>query len=144
MLVSCNMFLLSTFLCHFYMLFVLVTQGEISFFKKICQDSHRTSTVFEENILSYYNFDDDVIFGDKIKDGLTMDQINRLPTKEIESPPINGDDNRCPICLENLIIIHRKVCTIPYCKHEFHEKCIKDWLELHDTCPKCRCSMRYY
>ena len=144
MLLSCSIFLLATFSCHFFMLFVLVTQGEIMFFKRICQDSNRTSTIFEENILSYYNLEDDNVFSDIIKDGLTMDQINRLPIKDIQDIPANAEENRCPICLENLILINRRVCSIPYCLHEFHEKCIKDWFGLHDTCPKCRCSMKYY
>ena len=42
----------------------------------------------------------------------------------------------CAICLGN--ILERDKTLKLNCKHIFHDKCVKPWLEKHDTCPKCR------
>lgn len=44
-------------------------------------------------------------------------------------------DIDCSICLEQNEI---KSVTMPLCGHIFHEKCIKDWLEIKNNCPICR------
>jgi hypothetical protein len=48
---------------------------------------------------------------------------------------VNEDrDNECSICLESSINKFMKL----NCDHLFHEKCIKKWIENHNSCPICR------
>ena len=60
--------------------------------------------------------------------------VARIPMENIEDG-IN-EEKLCSICCENLIngkkIIHTS------CEHEFHDKCLKEWLKNKDTCPNCR------
>jgi hypothetical protein len=42
--------------------------------------------------------------------------------------------NECSICFED-IIDDRKVLP---CKHEYHQKCIKEWFNYKRNCPFCR------
>jgi len=41
----------------------------------------------------------------------------------------------CSICLETQ---KEKELTILRCKHTFHQKCMRKWLENNRTCPMCR------
>jgi hypothetical protein len=42
--------------------------------------------------------------------------------------------NECSICLE---INYNKI-TKTDCEHEFHEKCLLEWMKISKTCPICR------
>ena len=42
---------------------------------------------------------------------------------------------RCPVCLEEFCIHHRVAQT--KCKHLFHRKCLRRWLEMKQSCPLC-------
>jgi len=42
-------------------------------------------------------------------------------------------EGKCAICLEDF-----KVCVSMPCLHAFHSKCIRDWLEISNSCPLCR------
>ena len=46
----------------------------------------------------------------------------------------------CPICLEEF----RLQALVPdlACKHIFHEACLLEWYEQHDTCPICRSRLK--
>lgn len=47
------------------------------------------------------------------------------------------NQNNCSICLEGYAL--KDVYITLYCKHNFHEKCIKKWLCENSTkCPSCR------
>ena len=43
--------------------------------------------------------------------------------------------DRCPVCLEPFHINNRIAQT--KCKHLFHRKCLRQWLEMKTTCPLC-------
>lgn len=45
----------------------------------------------------------------------------------------------CSICLEEQVI--NENWTKLHCTHDFHKKCIKNWLEINNICPVCRCSI---
>lgn len=49
---------------------------------------------------------------------------------------IEDSINQCSICLENFLKKEKKI--IVKCSHEFHKKCIKEWLNNNNTCPLCR------
>ena len=53
--------------------------------------------------------------------------------------PINIEDikeNECSICLEEY---NRDKDIIKLnCNHEYHRKCIKEWLKINKNCPQCR------
>ncbi|NWZ17711.1 RN115 ligase, partial [Agelaius phoeniceus] len=46
----------------------------------------------------------------------------------------------CPVCKEDYALAEQ-VRQLP-CNHVFHSSCIVPWLELHDTCPVCRKSLK--
>lgn len=75
------------------------------------------------------------------KDGhppATKASIEAMPSVEISEE----EDSECVICLEDWEIVDdKRVAKEMPCKHKFHEKCIKKWLELHGSCPVCRYSM---
>ena len=53
-----------------------------------------------------------------------MSNVKKVRNNEIE----------CSICLENG---SNKFLQLN-CDHLFHEKCIKSWIEQHNSCPICR------
>lgn len=40
----------------------------------------------------------------------------------------------CPICREDI----RELIYVTICAHQFHPKCISNWLNRNNTCPICR------
>lgn len=53
------------------------------------------------------------------------------------SSELEGED--CPICLSPFTS-NEPIFQI-YCKHIFHEVCIKKWIKVNTTCPNCRYSL---
>ncbi|XP_047340296.1 putative RING-H2 finger protein ATL21A [Impatiens glandulifera] len=53
------------------------------------------------------------------------------------SPGLNN--KTCPICLSEFLA-KETVRFIPDCTHNFHSKCIDEWLHLNPSCPVCRTS----
>ncbi len=45
-----------------------------------------------------------------------------------------NEETSCSICIEHL----DETTKILTCSHQFHEKCINEWLEENSTCPLCR------
>ena len=61
--------------------------------------------------------------------------LNRvMETTEVK---IDGQDDACPICMEDLgsgeALVHH-----PVCHHKFHTECLGAWLMRNPTCPVCR------
>ncbi|KAL0371841.1 UNVERIFIED_CONTAM: putative E3 ubiquitin-protein ligase RHB1A [Sesamum calycinum] len=50
-------------------------------------------------------------------------------------PPLQDEDDTCPICLEEYDAENPKLIT--KCDHHFHLACILEWMERSDTCPVC-------
>lgn len=50
--------------------------------------------------------------------------------------PPQFEDPDCSICQSDLK--GGTITDMLPCQHRFHGKCIKEWLEKHDTCPNCR------
>lgn len=48
----------------------------------------------------------------------------------------NKGTESCSICLENFVQNAKVNKTV--CNHIYHEKCIDNWLDKHETCPNCR------
>jgi len=81
-----------------------------------------------------------------------------LQTVEGGAPPASRDDvqnlkpepfqqcmrdknSQCSVCLTDFEI-GDEVIRHPHCSHIFHPSCIRNWLELHDSCPICRTPLR--
>ncbi|XP_041465687.1 E3 ubiquitin-protein ligase RNF115-like isoform X2 [Lytechinus variegatus] len=63
------------------------------------------------------------------------DDITRLEEITINNIHIEQSAD-CPVCME-AFKCDEKAKRLP-CSHFFHPKCIKTWLEMHNTCPVCR------
>lgn len=49
------------------------------------------------------------------------------------------NDEMCSICIDKIINEGReKVRRIDFCSHLFHAHCLKDWLQVNESCPNCK------
>lgn len=63
--------------------------------------------------------------------------IASLPTTKIKDPAILHENKKqCSICLEDFVKGDR-VKTMP-CWHDFHKKCLDQWLRTNGSCPICK------
>jgi len=65
-------------------------------------------------------------------------KINSLPIDTITQEEVD-DKVECAVCRDEYVL-EEEVKRLP-CKHVFHPKCVDPWLELHDSCPICRCNL---
>jgi len=66
------------------------------------------------------------------------EKVEKLPVVNIQAEDV-VDGMTCAVCKDEYIL-DEEVVKLP-CKHLFHDQCVKPWLELHDSCPVCRCSL---
>ena len=52
---------------------------------------------------------------------------------------IEDSIDQCSICLENFMKKDKKILL--NCSHEFHKKCLQEWLNKNNTCPLCRINL---
>ncbi|XP_053906900.1 E3 ubiquitin-protein ligase RNF115 [Cuculus canorus] len=67
------------------------------------------------------------------------EKISSLPTVTVTQEQVDTG-LECPVCKEEYTVAEQ-VRQLP-CNHFFHSNCIVPWLELHDTCPVCRKSLK--
>ncbi|OPJ85672.1 hypothetical protein AV530_009229 [Patagioenas fasciata monilis] len=67
------------------------------------------------------------------------EKISSLPTVPVTQEQVEAG-LECPVCKEDYAPAEQ-VRQLP-CNHLFHSSCIVPWLELHDTCPVCRKSLK--
>jgi len=65
-------------------------------------------------------------------------QIDSLPVVTITQKNID-DKIECAVCREEYTLVE-EVKKLP-CAHVFHPECVDPWLELHNSCPICRCNL---
>jgi len=67
----------------------------------------------------------------------TAEAMANLPKINVTKEML-GDNGKaeCSICMDEVHLGDE--VTQLYCKHWFHEQCVKAWLGEHDTCPHCR------
>lgn len=64
-----------------------------------------------------------------------LDNINCYIFNENEQ--VDSDEiMKCSICLENYVT--GEIISVLSCEHEFHKRCIEEWLNSHVDCPLCR------
>ncbi|CAN6477530.1 unnamed protein product [Victoria cruziana] len=70
-------------------------------------------------------------------DGMSKDELERLPCFHYESAGEKGSPIPCAVCLEGFERGDR--CRLlPLCKHIFHANCVDLWLHKTPFCPICR------
>ena len=76
-------------------------------------------------------------------DALMFDRLTRVFASAKQSAS-EGDDendeNLCIICVDEYEAGDELV-VLP-CIHRFHDDCIEEWLQQHDTCPICKIELR--
>jgi hypothetical protein len=68
--------------------------------------------------------------------GLSRNVIKNIPEKKHKPSGENREEEECSICATALTT----ECDVKdlKCRHDFHVKCISDWLSINSTCPLCR------
>lgn len=56
--------------------------------------------------------------------------------------PATSSDGHCVICISS--ISPGESILILECAHQFHEVCLRPWLNKNDTCPNCRAVTRMF
>lgn len=87
-----------------------------------------------ENLLNFLMMNDPNRYGNppaskKILESIKIDKLTD------NSSEIKNQSN-CLVCLEDFQV-EESVIKLD-CKHCFHDNCLKDWLNKHNTCPVCR------
>ncbi|KAJ3153668.1 hypothetical protein HDU86_005167 [Geranomyces michiganensis] len=77
--------------------------------------------------------------GDARPPGLSIEQIDALPSQEYEPGSIPDDEAQCTICLTEYEA-GENLRGAP-CAHWFHSICLRKWLKESKTCPICRSSV---
>ncbi|KAK9055538.1 hypothetical protein SSX86_026622 [Deinandra increscens subsp. villosa] len=72
----------------------------------------------------------------------TAMKISRYVKEEEDDDDMDADMT-CAICLEEYEV-DDMIGTLLECKHNYHEKCIKKWVNNHDLCPICRSIVFYF
>ena len=54
--------------------------------------------------------------------------------------PIDLNDGKCIICFDDLE--EKEIGRMINCEHIFHKECINQWLNVKQTCPCCRTSIK--
>jgi hypothetical protein len=121
--------------------------GLAQFFRNLgVRDVSNYGQLFNNEIFDYENETD--VFDQLSYEQLTAmcDEMgyHKVGIKNIDAiaPAIvrmkkNTDDDRCPICLEDM---HKAIYmrVIKECKHEYCGNCIEEWLKKNKNCPICK------
>ena len=77
------------------------------------------------------------------RQGISRDEYLKLKRVEFKKEDLGDNTNldTCSICLEDFVE-KQMVTQMPGCKHNFHESCVKGWLDYHSICPNCRSDLR--
>ena len=70
---------------------------------------------------------------DKVKYLESLRETPNLPIK-----PLIAMTEQCAICLSDENLFEGYMTN---CKHQFHEKCLQEWISVHNSCPMCRSSI---
>ena len=62
--------------------------------------------------------------------------LSNLPYRAFNATDLNELEENCPICREPTEIGDKWIRL--KCTHQFHEKCLYNWIERQRTCPMCR------
>jgi len=108
---------------------------------------HPQTKDFAINIINYlrqqWKADWDRFNGIRLREAFgDRDEEHKIEMKAVElkdnylTIKLSDISNMCPICYEP----HKsdEILIITNCKHVFHEKCLKPWLEKNNNCPMCR------
>jgi hypothetical protein len=66
-------------------------------------------------------------------------QIMRRLTTRTKHSQLEDEPTPCAICLDEFAL-EDQICTLP-CSHEFHSKCVQEWLIKTWNCPVCRSAL---
>ncbi|KAG9448714.1 hypothetical protein H6P81_008679 [Aristolochia fimbriata] len=73
----------------------------------------------------------------KPSDGISEDDLEKLPSFRFEGLPKGSSPIDCAVCLENFRS-GEQCRMLPLCKHSFHAQCVDSWLLKTPICPICR------
>ena len=153
-------FAVGTLLFLYLMLYVIayvMTSGRANCFKQRWQSKQARSKFKPKNRSTQRSGGAELVIPSSnsfIADVLTHNQQDTSIFPYISSiSELEDDDGSCPICLRsiyqpninrsNIIEITHEVALdnepcVTTCNHVMHYKCLREWLNLHQTCPICR------
>ena len=140
-----------------YVIAYVMTSGIAKCFKLCWQSKQANSKFKPKNRSTQRSGGAELVFPSSfsfIQDVLIHNQQDTSIFPYISSiSELEGDDGICPICLRsiyqpninrsNIIEITHEVALdnepcVTTCNHVMHYKCLREWLNLHQTCPICR------
>ena len=77
-----------------------------------------------------------------LREKLIKKQVDVTTTRQQPSSCCHEKQTECSICLEAYKPAETIACT-KACGHQFHSKCLRQWLLAHDQCPMCRTEVIY-
>lgn len=79
----------------------------------------------------------------RARQGLTPAELSKLEKVEFKKGELDAESNldTCSICLEEFVE-NQVLLQLPVCRHNFHENCVQEWLNLNSVCPYCRSDIR--
>ncbi|XP_047506095.1 E3 ubiquitin-protein ligase RNF126 [Pieris napi] len=69
---------------------------------------------------------------------MPRDILSAIPSEPVTEEQAAANMS-CSVCWDNFLL--GEMVSRLECEHIFHSSCINPWLELHATCPVCRCSL---
>ncbi|GMP68934.1 hypothetical protein CsSME_00028373 [Camellia sinensis var. sinensis] len=72
-----------------------------------------------------------------VSTGLSEDMISRCLTETLYSSDQDRGEGSCAICIEEYAN-EEEIGTMKNCGHEYHVRCIREWLLVKKVCPICK------
>ncbi|KAL1553811.1 RING-type E3 ubiquitin transferase [Salvia divinorum] len=61
-----------------------------------------------------------------------------IRSRLVRDETVVDEDGVCVVCLDNLVQLGNGEVARLDCGHQYHQRCIRNWLNVNNTCPLCK------